>query len=164
MPIEVPKFMPDQGGGGGNLIVEPGDLVGNYDYVPDIESMAAPNNADIEQKLQSLLLTLTNPAIVQGLMSEGVKPKYKELIVRAIEATNVVRDAEAYFEDIQNQMGGGMPNVPGQVNPGGVTSPEAGIPSQGAMPGSGMAGGAVAPAGIPNQISSGGPAQVPAGY
>lgn len=161
MPLEVPKYMPDENGGGGNLIIEPGDLSGNYDYIPDIESMAAPSSEDIEQKLQTLIMTLTNPAIVQGLMQEGIRPKYKELIVRAMEATNVVKDADSYFEDISNQMGGGMLDGQGQVVPGGVNPAAAGAPAQGAMPSPGVAGGIVPPLAGANPISGGGPAQVP---
>lgn len=157
MPMEVPKYMPDENGGGGNLIIEPGDLAGNYDYIPDIESMASPSTQDIEQKLMTLLMTMTNPAIVQGLAQEGVRPKYKELLTRAIEATNVVKDADSYFEDISNQMGGGMP-IEGQINPGGGAPTAGGAPNQGSVPNGGMAPGAVPPIGNANQTGGGGPA------
>jgi len=162
MPMEVPKYMPDESGGGGNLIIEPGDLQGNYNYIPDIESMAAPSDQDIEQKLMALLTTMTNPAIVQGLMQEGVRPKYKELLTKAIEATNVVKDADAYFEDIKNtQMGGGINE--GQINGGGVPAAAGGVSPQGDVSIGGMEPSAVPATGIANQISSGGPAQVPVG-
>lgn len=161
MPLEVPKYMPDESGGGGNLIIEPNDLEGSYDYIPDIESMSAPSTQDIEQKLMTLLMTMTNPAIVQGLMQEGVKPKYKELLTRAIEATNVVKDADAYFEELPQQqpmMEGGMPN---EINQGGVPSPAGGVQAQGAMPNGGMASGPVPANGVANQAGGGGPTQVP---
>jgi hypothetical protein len=164
MPLEVPKYMPDEGGNGGSLIIEPGDLSGNYDYVPDIESMAAPSNEEVEQKLASLLMTMTNPAILQGLASEGVKPKFKELLVRGIEATNMVKDAEAYFEDVSNAqggtMGGGVLNDQNQIVQGGVGGPTGGIPSQGVVPTQGMAGSSVAPSQVGGSISGGGPAQI----
>lgn len=163
MPMEVPKYMPDEMGGGGNLIIEPGDLEGYYDYIPDIESMAAPSTQDVEQKLASLLMTMTNPAIVQGLAAEGVRPKYKELLVKGIESTNVIKDADAYFEDISNAnpMMGGMQNGQpqnGQAVPGGGQPPTGGVPAQGVNPTGGMAPGAVPPSGAGNQVSSGGPA------
>jgi len=161
MPLEVPKYMPDESGGGGNLIIEPGDLMGNYDYVPDIESMSAPTSQDLEQKLMSLLMAMVNPAIAQGLAQEGIKPKYKELLVKAMEATNIVKDADAFFEDLPQQpmMEGGMPNE-GQIIPGGGGAPTGGVPPEGAMPNAGMETGAVPPAGVPNQVGGGGPAQV----
>jgi len=149
MPMEVPKYMPDESGGGGNLIIEPGDLQGNYNYIPDIESMAAPSDQDIEQKLMALLTTMTNPAIVQGLMQEGVRPKYKELLTKAIEATNVVKDADAYFEDIKNtQMGGGINE--GQINGGGVPAAAGGVSPQGDVSIGGMEPSAVPATGIAN--------------
>lgn len=162
LPLEVPKYMPDESGGGGNLIIEPGDLEGNYDYVPDIESMAAPSTQDVEQKLMTLLTTMTNPAIVQGLMQEGIRPKYKELLVKAIEATNVVKDADAYFEDISNQMGG-VSNGQGQIIPGGGVTTAGGVPPEGNVPNAGMGQGVVPNPGIANQVGSGGSTQVPVG-
>lgn len=124
---EMPKFQPDENGQGGNLIVEPGDLMGSYDYIPDIETMKAPSDENIEQKLTSMITALTNPVIAQGLAAEGTKPKYKDILVRAFEATKVIKDAESLFEDIPQQTQNGTnPTVPG-----GITSPEAGQPNQG---------------------------------
>lgn len=163
MPLEVPKYMPDDAGGGGNLIIEPGDLTGNYDYIPDIESMGAPSTQDLEQKLMTLLTTMTNPAIVQGLMQEGIRPKYKDLLVKAMEATNVVKDADAYFEDISNQMGGAQNGGQGQIIPGGGVTTAGGVQDQGNVPNGGMETGGVPNLGGANQISSGGPAQIPVG-
>jgi hypothetical protein len=155
-PLEVPKYMPDEMGGGGNLIIEPGDIAGNYDYVPDIESMAAPSDEQIEQKLASLLMTMTNPVILQGLQSEGVKPKFKELLTRGIEATKIVKDADAYFEDVSSVQGGGVtPNVQNSVVPGGVGGPEGGIPNQGSMQPTGMEGSNTPIPSAANQISVG---------
>ena len=144
---EVSKFQPDQYGDGGNLIIEPGDLSGNYDYIPDIETMQAPSNQQIEQKLTSILATITNPAILQMLQAEGIKPKVKELIVKMFEATNVIKDADAYFEDIPQQS---PMDVQNQAQPGGVTPPEAGMASQGDMSNSGMAGNYQTPLGENN--------------
>lgn len=166
-PLEVPKYIPDVSGGGGNLIIEPGDLEGFYDYIPDIESMSAPSSQDMEQKLNSLVLTLTNPAIVQGLAAEQVRPKYKELLVKAMEVTGVIKDADAYFEDISNaqpqQMGGMQPNGQNQVNAGGIPTPTGGVPTQGAMPNGGMDQSYVSNPGVSNQAIGGGSAQVPIG-
>ena len=165
-PLEVPKFMPDANGGGGNLIVEPNDLMGNYDYIPDIESMAAPQPEQVEQKLAALIATITNPVIIQGLAGEGKRPKYEEIITRAIEATNVIKDAEAFFEDLPAQqptMGGVQPNGQNQINGGGVASPTGGATSVGNVPNGGVAPSATPPIGSTNQASGGGSPQVPVG-
>jgi hypothetical protein len=165
MPMEVPKYIPDENGGGGNLILEPGDLMGNYDYVPDIESMSAPQPEQVEQKLATLLATITNPAIMQGLAQEGVKPKYKDIVIRAIEATNVIKDAESLFEDLpsQNPMGGGVAPNEGQINPGGVPQTGGGSQTQGVVPNGGVDQGNIPLPGVGNQVGSSGPTQVPVG-
>lgn len=167
LPMEVPKYMPDAAGGGGNLILEPGDLEGNYDYIPDIESMGAPSPQDVESKLTSLFTTMSNPVVLQGLAQEGTRPKYKELLVKMIEATGVVKDADAYFEDAQPaqpaQMGGAQQNGQSQINPGGGPATAGGIPAQGNVPNPGMAGSPVPPAQGGNPIGSGGPTQVQVG-
>lgn len=160
-PLEVPKFMPDASGSGGNLIIEPADLEGNYDYIPDIESMSTPSPQDMEQKLTGLLATITNPVIIQGLAGEGKRPKYEEIITRTIEATGVVKDAESLFEDIPQQQGG--VNAQGQVNPGGGPQPAGGVPPQGNVPNGGVAQSAPPNLSQSNQISGGGPTQVPVG-
>lgn len=132
---EVAKFQPDEYGEGGNLIIEPGDLSGNYDYIPDIESMQAPSAAQVEQKLTNLLDIVLNPAVTQALAGENKRVKVSDLLVKAFEATNVIKDADQYFEDIPQQPI--MPGAPGlptdgqQTNPGGAIAPEAGSPAQG---------------------------------
>ena len=131
---EVAKFQPDEYGAGGNLIIEPGDLNGNYDYIPDIESMKTPSNEQIEQKLQAILTTITNPAIAQMLAAENKRPKVSDLLIKLFESTNVIKDADAYFEDIPQQpqmMGAPTLDGQGQAQPGGGTAPEAGAPIAG---------------------------------
>lgn len=140
---EVAKFQPDSSGEGGNLIIEPGDLAGNYDYIPDIETMMAPTDQQIEAKLTSILGVVTNPTILQMLQAERVKPKVKELIVKMLEATKVIKDADAFFEDAPPPMPAmpGQPmDVQSQPNAGGQAPPEAGVPAQGAASPTGMAG------------------------
>jgi hypothetical protein len=136
----VPKFSPDEMGGGGDLYVEPGDLIGNYDYIPDIETMQAPSQDKVEQKLTAVLGVLTNPAVMQLLQAEGKKPKVMELLVKMFESTNIIKDAEAYFEDAQPPQEGGVVNAEGQVIPGGGQAATAGVPSQGNGQYTGVAG------------------------
>lgn len=148
--VDMPKFQPDMGGQGGNLIIEPADVAGNYDYVPDIETMKAPSNADVEQKMTMILGTISNPVVLQGLASEQTKPKFKEILVKLYEATNVIKDAEAYFEDVKPA----PPTLPGGA-PGAPTSP---LGPGNVQPG-GMAPGNAPVAPGPNQTQLGGPPQ-----
>ena len=135
--VEIPKYMPDENGSGGNLIIEEGDMVGEYDYIPDIESMGAPSDEEVQNKLAAIIGTISNPIIMQMLQMEGKKPKVSELLVKMFEATKVISDADQYFEDIQQE--GGM-NGQGQVIPGGEPGSEGGVPAEGAMPAQGMGG------------------------
>ena len=162
MPVEAPKYIPDEMGQGGNLIIEPGDLTGNYDYIPDVETMKAPSDQDIEAKMTMVLGTITNPAIMQMLAAEGKKVKIEEILVKLYEATGVIKDAEALFEDLPQQpiMEGGVNVGQGQTVAGGGPGPTGGLPPQGAMPAQGMAGGSVSQVGASNPVGPGGPAQV----
>ena len=154
-PLEVPKFIPDEAGEGGNLIIEPSDLSGNYDYIPDIETMKAPSSQDVKNQLMEVIGLLINPAVLQLLIQEGKKPKMMEILTRAFEATDVVKDAEALFEDVKGGVYG-----QNQVVPGGGIGPEGGVPPEGAMPTQGMGGGVVPPPGAGNQVGGGGPPQI----
>ncbi len=98
-----PKLQMDETGQGGYLAVEPGDLLGTYDYIPDIESMKAPSTQQVEQKLTGILTTLSNPNIQKMLADEGMRPKVAELLVKMFESTNVIKDADNYFEKIPQQ-------------------------------------------------------------
>jgi hypothetical protein len=158
MPIEVPKFLPDENGRGGNLIIEPGDIAGNYDYIPDIESMSPPSPEQVENKLTALIATLTNPAIIQGLAQEGIRPRYKDLIVRAIESTHVVQDAESYFEQIEN-VEGGVQNGD-ETNEGGNSEQGGGVQPTEDVQGGGMVESNPTEIGAVNQTIGGGPPQI----
>jgi hypothetical protein len=160
IPIEAPKYIPDESGQGGNLIIEEGDMVGDYDYIPDVESMKAPSSEDIENKLTMVLNTITNPAVLQMLTAEGKKPKITDILIKMYEATGVIKDADALFESIPEPVMGGGVNGPDQIVPGGGPSPEGGLPTQGALPTGGMGGSATASPVIGGAVGTGGPPQV----
>ncbi len=134
----VPKFIEDDNGMGGDLVIEPGDLMGTYDYIPDIETMQAPSDSQVEQKLTAILGTITNPAVMQMLAAEGKKPKIMDILIKLYESTKVIKDAESYFEDMPQPMMG-QQDV-NQINQGGLTPPEAGVPDQGNGVPTGMGG------------------------
>jgi hypothetical protein len=151
-PVEVPKMIMDETGEGANLIIEEGDLEGNYDYIPDIESMQPPSSQQLEAKLGMLLTMVTNPAIIQQLAQEGKKPKVSEILIKMIEATKIIKDADSLFEDLQE---GGI-NVQGAINQGGTGTPEAGSPAEGNVPNSGMEGNSSSMGGAENPQFMGG--------
>ena len=156
-PMEVPKFMPDETGEGGNLIIEPSDLAGTYDYIPDIETMKAPSMQDVKNELMEAVGLVLNPAVGQMLAAEGKRPKVYEILTRLFEATNTIKDAESLFEDLKE---GGVLNGQNQALGGGIAGAAGGIPPQGVMPAQGMGGGVTPPPATGNPVSGGGPTQV----
>lgn len=150
----APKFQLQPGGDVGELLVEPGDLSGSYDFIPDIESMALPNEAEILGIKKQMLEMALNPATSQLLAVDGYKFKFKELFEDFAEQTGV-KDADKYFEKLPEQ--GGM-------NAG--IDPTGGIAAQGVSagigvdPAQGMGGGNPAASGVQGPQLMGRPSQI----
>lgn len=137
-----PKMSVNEMKDGAEVTVVPEDLNGSYDYVASVRSMAAGADQEMIEGRQNLLETLTtNPAVLQLLAQEGVRPLMKDLLVNSFEDMGV-KDAERYFEklpppppapvpgqippDPNSQMQGlnqfaGMPGNPQQLMPTGQT-------------------------------------------
>lgn len=99
----MPKMKMDDNGQVGSLIVEPDDLAGNYDYIPDVGSMASnADDASIRSKTEAIAMAI-NPQAQQLLMAEGYRPKLKDLLVDHYEDIGF-KNADQYFEKI-NQGG-----------------------------------------------------------
>lgn len=106
----VPKLEMDKYGEFAVLRVEPDDITGNYDYIPDVKSMAVGTSEQLSMGRNMLLQTLVSPNVTVQLQQEGEKIKLKELIV-AIAEDNGVRNAGKFFESVQQ--GTGQPGLPG---------------------------------------------------
>lgn len=117
-PVEVggetvPKLVMEEDNQTGSLLLEPNDLAGNYDYIPDVGSMSDSANKDtIDAKLQAITL-LQQPAVLQLLAQEQKKPKLSDLLIDYFEDIGF-KNADQYFEAIQ-PMEGGMLNGQGQT-------------------------------------------------
>jgi len=125
----IPQFEPSIAGQQGDLYVTKKDLSGIYDFIPDVESMQVASEQQMEAKLNIALQLLTNSTIVQLMAAEGKKPRVTELLIKLLETTRVIKNAEQYFENIPNQEQSAVPGaiVPlqegvtnGQVRPGGT--------------------------------------------
>ena len=122
-PTLVPKLEMDVNKKSGKLHVEPEDLMGRYDFVADVRSMAV-NAGEEERAARDKAVTslLSNQNVLLMLQQEGVKPKFKELFVAWLEDYGF-KDADRYFEDApepdQGQPGspGTPPGAPGQLMP-----------------------------------------------
>jgi len=116
-----PKVEFDKYGEFAVLRVNKDDLVGTYDYIPDVKSMAVGvSDQQVNGRNQALQILL-NPNVNQLLTMEGNKIKLKELIVQILE-DNGVRNANKLFESSNNgqtnQATAGTP-IPSTVNTGG---------------------------------------------
>ncbi len=145
----VPKFQMDETGESGELIIEPKDLAGTFDYVPDVESMSIQQDEDSKNKMAMIQLVISNPLVLQLLQQEGMKPKFHDLLVETFEDIGF-KDAKRFFEQVtpQDQLGGmnGQEGIQAQL--AGAGGPEAGLPPGGNVPDQGVPGGlqAVPPA------------------
>ena len=161
----VNKLQMDEGGQSGKLYIEPEDLEGDYDYVPDLSSMSKQNSdAEIQGKQQLIsMATGIDPKTGQPiginalLQKQGYQVKAMDLMVDTMEDLDM-KDAERYFEKIPPptaQPGMGMPPGMGQqggpneaqVSPvqGGAGSPPQVGASMGSVGQQGMVGGNQAP-------------------
>ena len=99
------------------ISVVPEDLEGNYDYIPDVKSMAQGSSEEYLNAKISALQMSSNPQILQLLMQEGWKPKVKDLLVNIYDEQGN-KDSEKYFEPIgPAQPGAVQSNGPGQAQP-----------------------------------------------
>lgn len=141
-PIEsggetINKLMMEDDGQSGSLIVEPEDLSGNYDYIPDVGSMSdTAGQEGIEAKREFMQLISGvgpdgQPSGLAGMMvQEGKRIKATDLIIDYAEDIGF-KNADQYIENLQpvNLMGGGMNGIDpqtGQPIQGGVGAAQAG--------------------------------------
>jgi len=88
------------------------DLKGEFDYIPDVEAMALPNQAQLSELRRNALEFMLNPAVQQQMMAAGIQPDVVELLSDMLEDAGL-KDARKYFEKSlpQPQLAG---QVPGQ--------------------------------------------------
>ena len=139
----IPKMVVEEGGEMASVVVEPEDTSGNYDYIPDIRSMANPEPAMV-QALTQMVGLAKDPEAVQVRMLDGQRLKLSELEKDLFEVLGL-KNADKYYErseNVQTNQGGGGVTPPGQA-PAGVNQP------------AGVSGGAEAlPGGATNQVLS----------
>lgn len=125
-PVKTPdgmgtKFTVEEGGQSGKLVVEPDDLAGNYDYIPDIGSMGSDASeseikakGDFLSRVTGIDPTTGQPTgIAQMMAQEGKKIKATDLLVDYAEDIGF-KNADQYIENTQNPMIGGNN---GQIDP-----------------------------------------------
>jgi hypothetical protein len=132
-----PKLQMDDNGQSANLVIEKDDLTGDFDYIPDIESMRTPSAEDTAAKLTEFIGLVVNPAVLQMLQMEGKQVKMSELLVKAAESTKVLKDADQFFENMPQQQApvpGMEPGMPEELMPQPMMEGGAGAEQQQAGP------------------------------
>lgn len=127
----IPKFVMEDDNQTGSLIIEPQDLSGTYDYVPDVGSMADSSNEEETQAKLLAIQQLQQPAILQLLAQEQKKPKISELLIDYYEDIGF-KNADQYFENVEPNMLGGGNGV--QIDPRTGQPIQGGAGSLGASP------------------------------
>lgn len=123
------------------LTIVPEDLEGNYDYVPDVKSMAAGENAEQADALKAAIDLTMNPSVIQLMQAQGVIPDIKELLIASYERSGL-KDSDRFFQTQSSATGpiatagtGLTPNLqaPGvPANP--IASPAAALGGQAPQP------------------------------
>lgn len=83
-----------------DLYVVPTDFEGEYDYIPDVKSMAAGMGLQLQQARQKALDFALNPEVIQLLQSQGQELKLRELLVANLEDAGY-KDAESLFQPVK---------------------------------------------------------------
>lgn len=150
----MPKLQMEPGGQYGKLIIEPEDLEGDYDYIPDVGSMSSSaNDQQIKAKSEALqYLTGVDPktgqptGIAAMIAQEGKKIKATDLFIDYMEDIGF-KNADQYIENqpAQNPMmmggiGNGQEGIASQL--GGAGAAQGGPVGMGNGAIQGMGGGA----------------------
>lgn len=101
------------------LYVEPSDMEGEYDYIPDVKSMSSGAIMDKQKAQREAFQAVTSPEMLALAEKQGYQPKFVELVAPVLESSGY-GDAENLFEQISspsqgiNPAGavGGLPEVP----------------------------------------------------
>ncbi len=138
----VPKFQVEPNGEVGYLVMEKADVSGNYDYIPNVESMRINSDQELLLAKQQAIIQATKPETGQLLAQEGYKLNLKELLVDYYEQLGL-KDADKYFERLQGGENAAEAAVQQPLKRG-VGRPPEGPEGLGNVPNTGLAGGSQA--------------------
>jgi hypothetical protein len=97
----LPKFTKDVAGEMGFLLMEPDDLTGTYDYIPDVQSMSLPDDSQMAFARQNLLKTTAE--LAEALMQQGVEIDWEQMLEDTFEQMGL-KDPEKYFKKSERGM------------------------------------------------------------
>jgi hypothetical protein len=157
-----PKLEMDAGSEEANLYIVDDDFVGEYDYIPDVQSMGIGALTQQKQAMDQFLNTLKDPGIQAMMQAQGVTPDIKGILID-IGSNAGMTDAENKFKTTPNAIMGNGNNPNGQGAPQSgqgagqlPTNPGMAVPQ--GLPGDIGSQGLPGPQGLPGQApTAGGP-------
>jgi hypothetical protein len=141
-PVETPEGMKpkmemDDMGQMGSLLVEPADLAGTYDYIPDVGSMNTSAIDDTMRAKAVAIEQITKGGIGAMIAQEGKKIKISDMAIDYWEDIGF-KNADQYIENAPAQLPGMGGQDVGQARAG---TPQAVAMGGGNVPGQGMGAG-----------------------
>jgi len=97
-----PKLEMDEESETGVLRIEPEDLDGYYDYIPDVNSLALGTAKERQNGRTKALEVAINPQISSKLQQEGYTLQTKELVVQVLEDSGY-KDPDKFVQKIDEQ-------------------------------------------------------------
>lgn len=116
-----------------DLYLTPGDVEGldDYDYIPDVKSMAAGAGQMQMDARKNFFEANMNPIVLQMLQMDQTKLNIKRLLSMMGEDAGI-KDAETYYEPVQAQQAGAVGAQPG--TPGAGPGQQPGLPASQGIP------------------------------
>jgi hypothetical protein len=127
-----PKLEVDEMGEGANLYITPEDMVGVYDYIPNVEPMRVGASDEEKKNRMDALTLVLNPSVQKMLQEQGKQVNIEELLLDVFDSSGL-KGADKYFEDVQQGE-----QVGDQANQGGVGANSTGGASVAAQATGGM--------------------------
>lgn len=98
-----PKMTIDETGTEAELSMVPEDMNGTFNYIPDVKSMSAGADNEMQQaRREATELLFNNQNVISLLQQEGKKPNATEILTEIFESSGT-RDASRFFSDITPQ-------------------------------------------------------------
>jgi len=95
-----PKMKIDETGTEAELSMVPEDMNGTFNYIPDVKSMSAGADSEMQQaRREATDLLFNNQNVITLLQQEGKKPNATEILTEIFESSGT-RDASRFFSDI----------------------------------------------------------------
>jgi hypothetical protein len=97
-----PKMKIDDTGTEAEISMVPEDLNGTFNYVPDVKSMGAGADQEMQEaRKQATDLLFNNQNVLALLQQEGKQPNASEILTEIFESSGT-RDASRFFTDIKS--------------------------------------------------------------